>query len=161
MKTQKLILFLDVDGVLHLPGQDLPLARIPTVEKFLNSHPEVSIVFSTSWRESMSLEDLKSMFSPNCHHHFIGVTPVIEPPSFLNEDGELVRDERGIRQKEIEMWVEKHAPNSNWIAIDDALDLFEDAEKVLLTPKAWDENVSEELEHWIRSVLGKPVFIPR
>lgn len=69
------VLFLDFDGVLH-PGCSGTFARLAQLEAFLLDHPMVDVIFSTSWREAASVEELALNFSADLRDRFIGCTPV-------------------------------------------------------------------------------------
>lgn len=77
-----MILFLDVDGVLH-PEPALPrhaFCRLPLLEEILMDFPSVQIVISSAWRldwkeESEQIAGMKAHFSLALRDRVIGVTP--------------------------------------------------------------------------------------
>nr|WP_249424122.1 HAD domain-containing protein [Klebsiella pneumoniae] len=52
--------------------------RMPLLEKILKQCPELHIVVSSSWRETMTLEGLKYLFPVAFRHRIIGVTPSLQ-----------------------------------------------------------------------------------
>jgi hypothetical protein len=106
------ILFLDIDGVLHpapLQGRDAGiLCHVNRFESIMRDFPECSIVISSGWRLRFDIDALRALFSEGIATRIIGVTPVIAlTTSFW-------------RQREIEQYLD----NTNhkaipWIALDD------------------------------------------
>ncbi|OUM04508.1 HAD domain-containing protein [Variovorax sp. JS1663] len=114
-----MILFLDFDGVLHpegeghLPNDGTDFCFLPRLEALLRDFPHVGIVVSSTWRERLSLDELRSFFSPDIGARIIGATP---PPR---------RDPAGYvharREGEICAWLEAHGGvDQPWVALDDA-----------------------------------------
>jgi len=71
-------LFLDFDGVLHPEpcfDRSRLFCQLPVLEAVLRDFPEVDIVISSSWRELLHLDDLKSLFSGDIAWRIVGVTP--------------------------------------------------------------------------------------
>lgn len=116
-----MILFLDFDGVLHPhPSQVEPMFfRTNLLWKILRVCPNVSVVFSTSWRDDHSLEYLVDFAThgggEDLVHRFIGCTPNIEHEGYY-----------GRRDLEIQYWLGANRPNSDWLALDDMPELFFD-----------------------------------
>lgn len=112
-----MILFLDFDGVLHSSDNALdPLfCRNEFLWQVLRAKPEIEIVFSTSWREIHSLDELVRFATlgggEDLAHRFIGHTPKIKVP-------------RDRRDMEIQSWLKTHRPDAHWIAVDDMPELF-------------------------------------
>lgn len=109
------ILFLDIDGVLH---GDLTekLVHVGLFEHYLRQLPGVEVVVSSTWREDLSLGELRALFDASLHGRFIGVTPILD-------DG----CDSGGREREIADWLANeglHAGNARWAAIDDWPQLF-------------------------------------
>lgn len=71
------LLYLDFDGVLHRRMNET-FERMPLLEKILKQCPELHIVVSSSWRETMTLEGLKYLFPVAFRHRIIGVTPSLQ-----------------------------------------------------------------------------------
>jgi hypothetical protein len=109
-------IFLDFDGVLHGEEFNVPLfvhmdRFCHTIRPFL---PEVNIVISSSWRETHSLEHLRTHFNDDIQPFIIGETPV-------HVDGFGYEG----RYKEILAYCKMHhIENHQWIALDDMHDLF-------------------------------------
>lgn len=109
----KHILFLDFDGVLvfsiNSAGTKHP--SVSLLEKFLFDNPHVFVVFSTDWRNSQTLDELKMHFSYKLQDRFIGVTP--------NSANTLFK-----REHEILNYMKYNAPEAAFVALDDRRDLF-------------------------------------
>lgn len=109
-----MILFLDIDGVLHpYPATE--------EEAFCNRHhfwkllitlPHVRVVISSDWRLHYSLEEIKSFIFKGAEEdlaeRIVGTTPFVP---------EWKVEYRG-RERECLMWLEKNKENK-WFAIDD------------------------------------------
>lgn len=120
--TFQLILFLDFDGVLHPdpPHSAAPLmCRAPLLQTWLELHPLVSVVISSTWRLKRSLPKLQAMF-PLWGDRIVGVTPDIPQESYQ-------------RQHECESWMRDHSdPWIQWLARDDRSWNFRPFEKRLV-----------------------------
>ncbi len=57
---------------------DQTFERMPLLEKILKQCPELHIVVSSSWRETMTSEGLKYLFPVAFRHRIIGVTPSLQ-----------------------------------------------------------------------------------
>lgn len=113
-----MILFLDIDGVLHprAPGPHL-FSNLARLEGVLRDFEFVDVVISSNWREDMSLEQLQALFSPDIRHRIIGATPVIEI--------EFPAGPHGTREAEILWFLEQDGHKGRpWIALDDEEKLF-------------------------------------
>lgn len=99
-----MILFLDFDGVLHpLSPQGMPRApfsRLPLLEDVLREFRSVRVVLTTAWRHSLTLEQLREVFSKDIAPRIVDATPAIsrsatlyeEVRSFLDNDASLGED---------------------------------------------------------------------
>lgn len=109
----KHILFLDFDGVLvfsiNSAGTKHP--SVSLLENFLFDNPDVFVVFSTDWRNSQTLDELKMHFSYKLQDRFIGVTPHCSNTFFK-------------RENEILSYIKYNAPDAVFVALDDRRDLF-------------------------------------
>ena len=105
-----MILFLDVDGVLHplLAHKSKPMSCLPRLAAVLWDFPEVQVVITSTWRLTRSLEDLRALFPADLRSRVIGATaaPGYEPRP-------------GARQYEALLWLDGYDPASQWIALDD------------------------------------------
>ena len=121
MASQR-ILFLDFDGVLHPdpPHSAAPLiCRAPLLRRWLECHPQVGVVISSTWRLKRSLPELQALF-PKWGDRIVGITPDIPQESYQ-------------RQHECESWMRDNAdPWTPWIALDDRLWNFRPFEKRLV-----------------------------
>lgn len=111
------ILFLDIDGVLHGDLNER-LSRVGLFEAYLRQLPEVEIVFSSTWREDYTLDELRELFAAPLRAQVIGVTPILDEGC-----------DRGGRSREIEAWLAAEGldPDSvRWLALDDWPHLFDD-----------------------------------
>ena len=105
-----MVLFLDIDGVLHpfpLAIDDEQFSAIDRLWVLLERLPTVHVVITSTWRERHSFDELVQMLTKHggvkFKERFVGITPVLEPPN------EYVP---GIRQREIEAWL--HANDPGW-----------------------------------------------
>ena len=107
------VLFLDIDGVLQPepPQPDQRLRSLPRLVSVLRDFPQVDVVISSLWRETLNLEELRALFPLDLRDRIIGVTPIAE-----RVDGWLPARREG----EILDWLQASgricAP---WIALDD------------------------------------------
>lgn len=129
--TYDLVIFLDFDGVLH--GSSTPFFHsVPLIETLverLNAY----VVFSTDWRESQSLEQLKSYFSESFRKRVIGTTPVLDLDVHRRYN-ECLAFLAEIRCKQ-------------WLVIDDRGDLFPSSANLYLTDcnTGFDEKDTEKI----------------
>jgi len=109
-----MILFLDFDGVLHPELHDVEVfCRVELLWKILRACPEVEVVFSTSWRELHSFNEMLDFVTCNggedLASRFLGITPVL-PHS---EDSHH-------RETECLTWLrDNKQENCPWLALDD------------------------------------------
>lgn len=101
------LLYLDFDGVLHRRMNET-FERMPLLEKILKQCPELHIVVSSSWRETMTLEGLKYLFPVAFRHRIIGVTPSLQE----------VKDTEYVRYRECLIHA-RHMGINKFIIIDD------------------------------------------
>lgn len=136
-----MILFLDFDGVLHAFGKnvfgDKKFTKLPLLEDWLRTHPQINVVISSSWRDTMSVEKLQSFFSEDIRPRIIDKCPLLpwEPePEFW-------------RYEEIMAWIKQTNYQGKWLALDDAVHEFPPNFDLLV---ACDRNVALD-----QSVLGE------
>ena len=120
--SDRALLFLDIDGVLHSSsGRQRLLSRQPLLESWLRRRPTVDVVFSSTWRLRRSVAELSSVFSEDLQARVAGATPAIgarlwEPPPMY------------VRWAEINAWLRANAPPggswTRWAALDDQHWLF-------------------------------------
>lgn len=130
--TDRLVLFLDFDGVLHPEGvgAELEFCHLGTFEQLMREFPQVLIVVSSTWRLEVSWDRLKQHFSPDIQPRLVGVTPSLSE----------LQGVRGQRQRECEAWLRQHAnesPNTSvhWLALDDRESYFDEGcENLVLLP---------------------------
>lgn len=106
------LIFLDFDGVLHpcVAGTFIYLERF---QDFLRKHPELRVVFSTTWRLDHSWSELLALFDDDLHYRFLGMTPD------LGDTG------GAMREREIRTWLRiKGYERIKWVALDDDTSLF-------------------------------------
>jgi len=110
-----MILFLDFDGVLHpLSRENGTFSLCSLFESVMHEASNVDIVVSSAWRESQTLDDLRSHFSMNVRERIIDTTPVF---SHLAHPY--------LRQAEISAWMRDAGREyESWIALDDSDWLF-------------------------------------
>ncbi|MFV3090557.1 HAD domain-containing protein [Pseudomonas sp. GW6] len=109
-----MILFLDIDGVLHPdpPQPDQRLRSLPRLVEVLRDFPQVEVVISSLWREHFTLDQLRDLFPAEIRSRIIDVTPIAE-----RVDGWLPARREG----EILEWLESTGRiGEPWLALDDA-----------------------------------------
>jgi hypothetical protein len=119
------ILFLDIDGVLHprpIPGQsgqtDL-FSALHLLEDVLRQVPDVEVVISSSWREHYPLDEMREIFSADLRERIVGLTP--RPP--LAAGPAQLSDFP--RHAECAAWMAQRRPAGTlWLAIDDTREEF-------------------------------------
>lgn len=110
-------LFVDCDGVLHpeFCHESRHFSCLPYFEQSLQSHPDVGVVISSTWRLHRSLDDLRSHFSSDIAQRIIGVTPRFSdlqdvPESLLGYE----------REAECHAWLRTHDRAAlPWLTVDD------------------------------------------
>ena len=110
-----MILFLDIDGVLHPAegkSKDDLFCRLPLLHEILRAAPHVEVVFSTDWRHSTPLKQLRRRVCEGARDlspRFIGVTP--KRPLGIGLQ---------IRADECRAWLKANGAESRaWLALDD------------------------------------------
>ena len=143
-------LFLDFDGVLHTdtPPRDLRYAShlVPIASRL-----DLKIVVSSTWREAYPLQDIVGQLG-ELGRFVVGKTPVW---STLEDDVPDV----GVRQREIEAWLEKKAvPAAPWVALDDEADNFRPGcRRVFLTDRrvGLDVRAAVAFNDWCTKLLSQ------
>jgi hypothetical protein len=116
---QRVLLFLDFDGVLH--AFPAPAARadrfchLARLEAVLLEFPEIVVVISSTWRLDYPLDALLQLFSTDVRHRVIGVLPEMPIAGLA--------DVAGSRHREIVDYLRGDS-NAVWIALDDDATLF-------------------------------------
>lgn len=117
-----MLLFLDIDGVLHpniVHDPELLLMHRPTLEAVLRACPRVDVVISSTWRTTRTLAELRALFSDDIASRIISVTPHWTEVQDNDSWGAYVR------QAEIEAWLRANGrPWEEWVAVDDQPALF-------------------------------------
>lgn len=117
-----MILFLDFDGVLHPDpcfDRSQQFCCLPRLENVLCDFPHVNVVVSSSWRETRTIDQLRSFFPPSLTYRIIGVTPI------WRDHQDLADTIRYHREREIETWMRMSTePWLPWVALDDKPHLF-------------------------------------
>lgn len=132
-----MILFLDIDGVLHPhPNDGTRFSNAPRVWELLARHPEVSIVFSTGWRFEHTLAALRQFATQQGGEHladrFIDATPL------LRHDADA-----GSRERDCRAWLTANRQAGPWLALDDMPSLFEPG-----SPNLYPVNAKRGLMHY-------------
>lgn len=113
-----MILFLDIDGVLHPFAARHSGSLFTSIEhlwSILERLPDLSVVITSTWRERHALPALVAMLTARGHerfaHRLISVTPD------LSDESEYVP---GTRQIEIEAWLAANAlVGTRYLILDD------------------------------------------
>lgn len=127
-----MILFLDFDGVLHpLLRSEPDFCRIELLWKILRACPDVDVVFSTSWREIYSQDELLDLVTHGngweFAHRFVGATP-----SIFREKGALIHGPHHRRHIECRLWLTGNGQyQRQWLALDDIAVSFPPASPTL------------------------------
>ena len=114
--TSRVLLMLDIDGVLHPASGQPRFSRLDVFEGWLRRRPSVDVVVASIWRARRSLKELAALFSDDLRARIVGVTPLIgaelweAPPQYQ-------------RQAEVKAWLQENAPSdgswNRWAALDD------------------------------------------
>ena len=123
-----LILFLDIDGVLH-PWRREPrllYRSVPIFEEALRAHPNIEVVISSDRRIHESLDDLRKPFSRDIRARIIDINPFFDDFTELEESMFPASLRPHPRQMECLTWLVNHRPGgrTSWVAIDDTFDHF-------------------------------------
>lgn len=117
-----MLLFLDVDGVLHPHvgfRSDLVMCRLPMLEGVLRALPAVEVVISSTWRMTRTLDELKALFSEDIKPRIIGKTPNWKDISNDESFGTFQLE------AEIKAWLNVSGRAwESWIALDDQPSLY-------------------------------------
>lgn len=117
-----MLLFLDVDGVLHgdvVHEPQLLLAHLPALESVLRARQAVEVVISSTWRLTRTLDELRALFSADIARRIISVTPQWRD---IQDDATWGTY---VREAEIEAWLRTNGRVwEKWVALDDQRGLF-------------------------------------
>ena len=122
-----MILFLDIDGVLHPSSGSAPFVPscVSILETLISQFPEIEIVIASSWREEKTIPELQALLGPAVGPRVIGVTPIIDEP-FLHH----------VRYHEVQAYLaDSNNPTTSWVAIDDELGNYPADSPVLITDR--------------------------
>jgi len=139
-----MIIFLDIDGVLHPEPATAKQAfcRRHLLWEMLSARPRLRLVISSDWREHHSLPELTGLITSGgdarLSDRFIGTTPVI--PGAKNEY-------RG-RERECLHWLaESGFTDGQWLAIDDVAGNFSYGSPRLVLTDYRVGLTSQDVEH--------------
>ena len=141
-----MILFLDIDGVLHPSNQIGELFTcVPRLALWLEEWPQVDVVISSSWRFAHSQHEMVEMLGPAIGTRVVGCTPWFRQKRDDNVYPALkttvVTHER---QRQVAAWMAASwDPGRVWVALDDMPCLFEaDCRRLVLC--AGQQGLSQE-----------------
>lgn len=143
--AQRLILFLDFDGVLHGIGKP-EFENLTRLENVLREHEHVDIVITSSRREIQPLSLLVERFQTDIRLRILGATPVLKtkwPPY-----------PKHVRHAEILQYMADRQLKAPWIALDDEANLFPPScpQLILCNPlTGFDEEAAIHLQNKIRA----------
>lgn len=144
-----MILFLDVDGVLHplFPWKDRPasevvqLSYLPRLVGVLCQYPDVRLVISSTWRVSRTFDQLRALFPLTLQQRLIGVTPILDEARYP-----------GGREIEAMAWLDAHAPGEEWIALDDCVPCWTSLWRLVICDDGFRDaeelGLREMIERW-------------
>jgi hypothetical protein len=116
----KMLIFLDIDGVLHPEPRnstEMLMSELPRLERILRDFKDVSIVISSTWRQTRTIEYFQNFFSQDIADRVIGMTPRWQD---LDIATPLYQ-----RQAEVEAWFKANCePWNKFIVLDDKPWLF-------------------------------------
>lgn len=154
MNSEKMIIFLDFDGVMHPVNQLDLFCREEHLARVLRDFPSVEIVISSAWRKTHTLTKLQTFFLTDLRERIIGVTPV-----FQIGDADT-RTVPGARYHEIQKYLaDTGKRNRRWIALDDDPEFFPPrCAGLLLCDGKHGFGVAEEktLRAWLQPMKVKP-----
>lgn len=141
-----MILFLDVDGVLHplIPRKDRPasesaqLSYLPRLAGVLSQYPGVQIVISSTWRVTRTLDQLRALFPEALQHRLVGATPVLDEARYS-----------GGREIEALAWLDAHSPGEEWIALDDCAPCWTSLWRLVICDDGFRDAEERELRELI------------
>ena len=138
-----MILFLDIDGVLHPSSGSPPFVPdcIAVLESLLSDFPDIDIVITSSWREEKSLAELKALLGTQIGSRVIGVTPVIDEP-FLHH----ARFHEGQA-----FLANSEYPDNPWVALDDEVGHYPPDSPVLITDRR--TGITEDDSHRLKTMI--------
>jgi len=120
-----MILFIDFDGVLHPIQRSEPdFCRLELLWEILRACPNVEVVFSTSWREIYTTQELVMRVTKgggeNLTHRIIGSNP-----STPRARSTYVAGAQPTRHVECERWLAENGQQHRaWLALDDIPEIF-------------------------------------
>lgn len=134
-----MILFLDFDGVFRRTGSPLYRLEADLVERFdcvCAEHPDIRIVITSTWREAMTLNELRQSFPASLRLRIVGVTPLSRH-----------HGDHG-RYREVLAFLKRLGPPAKpWVALDDDSLHYPPSVNVILTDpaKGFDDEAAEPL----------------
>lgn len=127
------ILMLDIDGVLHPEGGDqgMLFCFMPEFCELLREVDpcgEMPIVITSTWRLTETIANIRAHFPGDIGRQILGVTSEIMPGARMAWEmhGGPASSPAGMRQQEVQAWMDTYAPAGQWLALDDRASLFED-----------------------------------
>ncbi|MBB4867156.1 hypothetical protein HNP46_006067 [Pseudomonas nitritireducens] len=124
-----MLLFLDFDGVVHKRRDGPEFCYVPRLAAVLRDFPAVEVVISSSWRDTLTLDEMRAKFPEDLRLRIIGATPRLN----------------GSRSTEIKTWVKSNRPGAAWLALDDELRRFTDKRRLVLCDDGFLEAEEAEL----------------
>jgi hypothetical protein len=151
-----ILLFLDIDGVLHPAHADEPtptaqlFCHLPRFETIIRDFPPVKIVISSMWRYHFSLNELRTRFSPDIAARIIDTTA--KDVSLWQCAETQIPAYR--REREILDWLTATGNEiTPWIALDDAVWQF-NTHRDRLVACTWYRGIDDVAEAKLRVLLA-------
>jgi hypothetical protein len=105
------VIFLDIDGVLRRRNAPFYRLEVPLREAFealVRGLPEAQVVITSSWREGVTLGEIRRHFSPDVGARIVGTTPIAGV------------HEGHYRHREVLAYLKRHGLQEEvWVALED------------------------------------------
>ena len=123
-------IFLDIDGVCNLGAGEMRAEQVAWLD-ILCRVSGASIVISSNWRTSHSIEELQALLAEK------GLSPEVQvvgatPDLTTRPPGQLIFTAKS-RWDEISAYLAAHMEAQNWVILDDGCDGFPPAERYVQT----------------------------
>lgn len=120
-----MIIFLDFDGVLHpIQRAEPDFCRLELLWKILRACQNVEVVFSTSWRETKTMQELAMLVTHGGGEDLVRRI-IGSNPSTPRARSTYVAGAQPTRHVECERWLAENGQQHRaWLALDDIPEIF-------------------------------------